>query len=191
MQKSKFPTQLKKRYKFLILGLLFCALSFTLYVFLFAQDKKIDGSVVVNGDTVEYSTQTKEFTASGNVEVNYQGSRLTCEKLTINTENKNAVAQGNARLEDAKGIIEGDSIKYNFDTKTGTINSAKFIASPYFGKSQKIDKISENEFISENGYFTTCSYDRPHYRMGSAQVDLIRGDKIRTKNDTIYLGVCL
>jgi lipopolysaccharide assembly outer membrane protein LptD (OstA) len=153
----------------------------------YAQEKK-EEPIIVNGDTVEYSTDAKEVTATGNVSVTYKGSKLTCQKLTVNTQTKDAEAEGNARLDDKKGVVEGTKIKYNFQTKTGTIIDSKFRANPYFGKADKTEKISDTEFMAKRGYFTSCNYDNPHYRIKSRRINVFPGDKIQTKDDIFYLG---
>jgi hypothetical protein len=143
---------------------------------------------VVNGDNVEYSTETQEVIAQGNVEIIYEGTRLTCKKLTVNTATKQGVAEGSARLEDERGIIEGEKITYDFGNKTGTIIDADFRANPYFGKARKIERLDESEFIARYGHITTCSFDRPHYRIASKQMGILPGDKIQTRHNTLYLG---
>jgi len=144
--------------------------------------------IVVNGDEVEYSTDNKEITARGKVEIIYKDSKLTCQKLTINTQTKEAVAEGLVVLDDQKGIIEGSKMTYNFDTKTGTIFDSHFRANPYFGKSEKVEKVSDAEFIAKKGFVTTCSFDKPHYRIGAKQVNMFPKDKIQTQGDTFFIG---
>jgi len=160
--------------------------------YLYAEDEIPNGinaqPIIVNGDNVEYSTETQEVTASGNVEITYKGSKLTCKKLTVNTQTKEGVAEGNARLEDESGIIEGDKIIYDFQTKAGTIIDAGFRSNPYFGRARKIERLGESEFVTRYGYLTTCSFDKPHYRIASKQMNVLPGDKIQTKHDTLYLG---
>ncbi|MBN2831200.1 MAG: LPS-assembly protein LptD [Candidatus Omnitrophica bacterium] len=159
---------------------------------IYAKDSSPKGLVsqpiVVNGDNVEYSTETQEVTAQGNVEIIYEGTKLTCKKLTVNTRTKQGVAEGNARLEDERGVIEGEKITYDFANKTGTIIDAGFRANPYFGKARKIERLDESEFIARYGYITTCSFDRPHYRIASKQMGVLPGDQIQTKNNILYLG---
>ena len=67
---------------------------------------RVPQSIVVNGDNVEYLTERQEVVAEGNVEIIYEGTKLTCRKLTVNTKTKQGVAEGNVRLEDEKGIVE-------------------------------------------------------------------------------------
>ncbi|MFA5156009.1 MAG: LPS assembly protein LptD [Candidatus Omnitrophota bacterium] len=144
--------------------------------------------VTVNGDNVEYSTDSKEVTASGNVSIIYKDTKLTCEHIKINTETKDAEATGNVRLEDKKGVIEGEKIKYNFQNKTGVITDASFRSSPYFGRAESMDKISDSEFIGHRSYVTTCSYDHPHYRLKSKKVDFFPGDKVAIKDVVFSFG---
>ena len=180
--------------KFKIQNLKFYILSFsfTFYILHFtfisyAQEGK-EEPIIVNGDIVEYSTTGREVTATGNVSVTNKGAKLTCHKLTVNTQTKDAEAEGNARLDDAKGVIEGKKILYNFQTKRGTIIDSEFRANPYFGKAEKVDKVSDSEFIAKRGYMTTCNYDNPHYRIKSKKMNIFPDDKIQTKDDIFYIG---
>lgn len=160
--------------------------------YLYAEDNISKGinsqPIIVNGDNVEYSTEAQEVTAQGNVEIIYAGSKLTCKKLTVNTQTKEGVAEGNARLEDESGIVEGDKIIYDFQTKTGTIIQAGFRSNPFFGKARKIERLNDSEFVARYGYITTCDYDKPHYRIVSKQTRVFSGDRIQTKDDIFYLG---
>ncbi|MCM8781090.1 MAG: LPS export ABC transporter periplasmic protein LptC [Candidatus Omnitrophica bacterium] len=157
------------------------------HLYVYAQ-KEEGWPVIVNGDTVEYSMDKKEVIASGNVEVTYKNTRLTCERLTVNTETKDAKAEGNVRLEEDRGIIEGKEIVYNFQTKTGLIIDSEFRASPYFGRAKEVKKLSEDEFVALDGYMSTCSYDKPHYRITSKKIDFFMDDKVLTRNVKVYAG---
>jgi len=153
-----------------------------------AEQQEVKAPVTVNGDNVEYSTDSKEVSASGNVSIVYNDTKLTCEKIKINTETKEAEASGHVRLEDKGSFIEGERIKYNFQNKTGVIVDANFRAYPYFGKAESLDRVSEKEFICNHAYITTCSYDHPHYRLKSRQVDFFPGDKIKIKGVVFNFG---
>jgi len=154
---------------------------------LYAADNK-ESPIIINGDNVEYSADNKEVIATGNIEVIYKGSKLTCNKLKVNMLSKEGLAEGNARLEDEKGVVTGERIVYDFTNKTGVIYNADFRANPYFGKSKKVEKVSDSEFVSKGGYFTTCSMDHPHYRLASKRIRMIPGDKVQSKQTTLYLG---
>jgi len=174
-----------KRIILLILSLFTIHYSlFTINVF--AQEN--EEPLIVNGDKLEISTDTKLVIATGNVDVNYKGAILTCDKLTVNMQTKDGEAEGNARLDDEGGVIEGTKIIYNFQTKVGTIIDSEFRSNPYFGKAEITERLGNNEFISRRGYATTCSYDNPHYRFKSRKINLFPGDKIKTRDDIFYIG---
>ncbi len=154
---------------------------------IFAEEIK-ESPIIINGDNVEYSTDNKEVIATGNIKVTYKGSKLTCKKLKVNMQTKEGVAEGNARLEDQKGVVTGEKIVYDFANKTGVIYSADFRANPYFGKAKKMEKVSDTEFMAKSGYFTTCSMDHPHYRFAAKKINMFPGDKMQAQRATLYLG---
>ncbi len=151
-----------------------------------AEDVK--SPITINGDHVEYSTDSSFVTAEGNVSIVMKGTKLSCDKLTINTITKDVEAFGHIRLEDEKGIIEGKSLKYNFVEKTGIIMDAYFRANPFFGRAEKLDKVNDEEFIASRTYVTTCSYDQPHFRLKSKKVKFYPGDKVEIKDTLMTVG---
>ncbi|MFH1248438.1 MAG: LPS export ABC transporter periplasmic protein LptC, partial [Candidatus Omnitrophota bacterium] len=114
--------------------------------------KELSKPIEVNGDLVEYSPDNKVVTAKGNVDVTYKGTKLSCEKLSVNTETKEALAEGKVLVEDEKGIIKGSKMSYNFNTKTGNITDAIFYSDPYFGKTKIMERVSEEELVGKEGY---------------------------------------
>lgn len=146
-----------------------------------------ESPMIINGDNVEYSADSKEVVATGNIEVIYKGAKLTCNRLKVNMQTKEGLAEGNARLDDAKGVVTGEKIIYDFANKTGIVYNADFRANPYFGKAKKVEKLSDSEFVSKSGYFTTCSLDRPHYRFASKKISMFPQDKMQAERTTLYL----
>ncbi|MDD2688560.1 MAG: hypothetical protein PHT41_00180 [Candidatus Omnitrophica bacterium] len=153
-----------------------------------AGEEEAKKPIEVTGDRLEYSTDAREVAAFGNVEVIYKGVKLTCQKLTLNMVTKDCLAEGNARLDEEAGVIEGEKISYNFTNKTGLMIDSQFRASPYFGRAEKVDKVSETEFITHRSYMTTCSLDRPHYRMKTRKINFFMGDRVELKDALFCLG---
>ncbi|RJO63961.1 MAG: LPS-assembly protein LptD [Candidatus Omnitrophota bacterium] len=153
-----------------------------------AKPSPVKKDIIVNGDIVEYSIETSEVSAKGNVSVIYGGATLACDSLTVNTVTKEAKAEGNVRIEDAQGIISGSKMLYNFQDKTGSILGSQFKSDPYFGKAATLKKVSEKEFMGESGYATTCSLNHPHYRIQSKRINVFPKDKVQTRHDTFFLG---
>ncbi len=144
--------------------------------------------ISINADTVEYSVNSKDVLATGNVEIIYKGAKLTCQKITLNTDTKEGLAEGDVRLDDVSGVIEADKMTYNFQTKAGVMTDAGFRANPYFGKVEKMKKNNEIEFVGFRTQMSTCSYDYPHYRIKSRKVNFLTGEKVAGKDNLFTVG---
>jgi len=177
----------RKYYPFNLLTFSLCW-GFVFWVSLVFAETAKDSPMIINGDNVEYSADSKEVVATGNIEVIYKGAKLTCNRLKVNMQSKEGVAEGNARIEDVKGVVTGEKIVYDFGNKTGIIYNADFRANPYFGKARKVEKLNDSSFVAKGGYFTTCSLDHPHYRFAAKKISMFPGDKVQTQATTFYLG---
>lgn len=152
---------------------------------------QIDAPVTVNGDTVEYSTEEKKVTATGNVLIVYKGTTLSCDRVSVDTVTKDAVAEGNVLIKDEKeGVMTGERVLYNFASKTGTVLNGDFMSDPYYGSAKEITRVSEAEFRAKKGHATTCGMDKPHYRVTSKRITIYPGDKIKSERDVVYIGKC-
>ncbi|MFH1198900.1 MAG: LptA/OstA family protein [Candidatus Omnitrophota bacterium] len=143
--------------------------------------------IEINGDKVEFVTDTKEIVATGNVIVFYKGTKITCQKMTVNNQTKEGVAEGDVRLEEKEGIIQGQRIEYNFGNQSGIIFDSDFRASPYFGRSKKLEKVSDDEMINHHGYITTCDFADPHWRLKSKKMKIYPGDKVQLYDSVFYV----
>ncbi|MCX5711938.1 MAG: hypothetical protein NTY47_02560, partial [Candidatus Omnitrophica bacterium] len=79
-------------------------------------------------------------------------------------------------------------ITYNFLTKTGVIYDAKFMSSPFFGKAERLDKVSADEFIARRTYVSTCSLDTPHYKLLTRKVNFFPGKKVNLTDVAMYVN---
>ena len=153
---------------------------------LFSQEKK--KPIIVDGDKVEFFAEDKQITAEGSVIITYQDTTLTCEKIKVNTQTKDAFAEGDVHLVTLDGEIRGEAIEYNFDKMVGKIVKGRMKAKPFFGEGEFIERINEKEFQIKRGFFTTCDLDKPHYRLQSKKIDMFPGDKVVARDIVVKLG---
>ncbi|MCM8792955.1 MAG: LPS assembly protein LptD [Candidatus Omnitrophica bacterium] len=150
----------------------------------FAQDK---GSVVVNGDRIEYFTEEKKIVGEGNVEINYQNMKLTCERIEFFTETKDAIAEGKVRLYQDETVFSGEKLYYNFETKKGEVRELGIERmGPWYGRGKKGEKVEEKKYIVKEGYVTTCDREKPHYRIKSKKIEVFLDDKV-VAYDVVFL----
>jgi lipopolysaccharide assembly outer membrane protein LptD (OstA) len=145
--------------------------------------------IVVNGDSVEYFQDKKKVVGTGNISIDYNTVKLTCDKVTVYLDTREAIAEGNVKVTQANGAyFTGDAINYNFDTQKGSVINGYVNAFPFFGKAKSVNKYSEEEFGLDNGYVTTCELEHPHYRVQSKQIKIYLEDRIVAKNIFFYVG---
>lgn len=153
---------------------------------LFSQEKK--EPIVVDGDKVEFFSESKEIVAEGNVIINYQGSILTCDKIKVNTLTKDALAEGKVHVVSKKGEISGDRVEYNFDKSEGKIINGDIKSDPFYGKGKIIERINANEFRVNKGYITTCNLAHPHYRFQAKRIEVFPEKKVIARNVILKVG---
>ncbi len=156
---------------------------------LFSQEtKEASDSIVCNGDRVEFFEDEKKIVGEGNVIIDYKEDKLTCDKIIIYTETKDAICEGNVRFYQDKSMFYGDRFSYNFTTKKGTILKAKARSIPVYGKGQTVDKVQARRFTIKRGYVTTCDYEKPHYRIQGREIEILLEDKIVIRKALVFVG---
>lgn len=164
-------------------------LFFTISSVLAEEEIKVKEPIVVNGDKVEYFHEQKKVTGSGNISIEYKGVILTCDKVTVYLDTREAIAEGNVKVTQKDGaVFTGEKVNYNFDKRTGSVIQGYLSARPFYGRAGEVAKVSEKQYNLEEGYVTTCDLDKPHYRIQSKQVKIYLEDKVVAKNIFFYVG---
>ncbi len=152
----------------------------------YAEEKE---PLVCNGDRVEYFQDEKKIMGEGNVSINYKDIRITCNKIEVFTETKDAVAYGDVKLYQDNTVFQGEKVYYNFNTKKGQVIDVRVEGmGPWFGRGESAEKFDEKRSRIKNGYITTCDQEKPHYRIKSNRIDVFFDDKIVARNVVFEVG---
>lgn len=144
--------------------------------------------VQVHGDTVEYFQEGQKVVGTGHVSIDYEDVRLTADKITVYMESKQAVAEGHVVLTQKGSIFKGEKAEYNFGTKVGNVAGMDAqIAPSYYGKAQRIERVSEDHYRMSQSTVTTCCGDSPFYKIQSQQVDIYPNDRIEIRNAVLFI----
>jgi lipopolysaccharide assembly outer membrane protein LptD (OstA) len=125
----------------------------------------------------------------GSGKVNYDKIELTASIISMNMDSSVVHATGRA---DTTGVVTGlpifmdggtpyesDRMSYNFKTKKGFINNVYTQQGDGFLMGGKAKKDSSNVFYSQDGMYTTCDAEHPHF-----YIKLTRA-KVRPKKDVV------
>ncbi len=139
--------------------------------------------ITVNGDTVEFKSEGREILAEGNVEIVYQGSKISCQRVRVFIDEKIAIAEGNVKLDKDTGEqLTGETIVYDFGEQTGVLINSAVAMQPYYGKTDLMEKVSDSKFVLENAELSTCDLPHPHYCLRVSEAEIVPGETLTAKD---------
>ncbi|MBI4436421.1 MAG: LPS assembly protein LptD [Candidatus Omnitrophica bacterium] len=144
--------------------------------------------IVVNGDEVEYFPDEKKVVGKGHISIDYQGSILTADAITVYLDTKDAEAEGEVVLTRGLDEFRGKHLRYNFDTKEGILTDARGKVLPWYFGGEKVERQGEDKFLVEGGYLTTCDLFPPHYSIRTKRIEIHSGNRIVARNVTFQTG---
>src|SRR3989338_7892727 len=144
--------------------------------------------IEVNGDQVEFFPKEKKIIGKGNVTIDYEGIKLTCDSITVYTETKDAQAEGNVVLTTPGAELKGEKINYNFGTRQGDILKARASLRGWYAFGDKIELFSDATYKIINGYITSCDLAKPHYKIVSKSVTIYPSNKVVARDVTVKVG---
>ncbi|MDP2910840.1 MAG: LptA/OstA family protein, partial [Candidatus Omnitrophota bacterium] len=145
--------------------------------------------IEVNGDQVEFFPKEKKVIGKGNVTIDYEGIKLTCDTITVYTETKDSVAEGNVVLATPGAELKGEKVNYNFGTKVGDILKARASSGGWYAFGDKIELLSDSAYKIINGYITSCNLPKPHYKIAAKSVTIYPfTNKVVAKDVTVKVG---
>lgn len=145
-------------------------------------------TIVVNGDEVEYFPDERKVVGKGNVSIDYKGSTLTADAVTVYLDTKDAVAEGEVVLTRGLDEFRGRKLRYNFETKQGVLTDALGKVLPWYFGGDHVERKGEDSFVVEGGYLTTCDLTPPHYAIRTKRIEIRLDDRIVAKNVTFRTG---
>jgi len=119
--------------------------------------------------------------AVGNVEITRGASRLLADRVELNRDTGQAVAQGKVVFYDGPDRLVGDRVDFNIKTGTGVVYNASAASAPYYRLSAaRMDRTGDSVYELHQGVFTTCEGDDPpwsfHFTSGTADLeDIVYG----------------
>jgi lipopolysaccharide transport LptD-like protein len=100
--------------------------------------------------------------AVGNVEITRGQSRLLADRVELNRDTGQAVAQGKVVFYDGPDRLVGERIDYNLKTGTGVVYNGSAVAAPYYHLSaERMDRIGDSVYEVRRGVFNAKTVAGP------------------------------
>ncbi len=99
-----------------------------------------------------------------------------------------AKTRGAPKLTEGATVYDGEVIVYNFKTKHGTVQLGTTEMDKGFYYGEKIKQVAPKTLFVENGRYTTCDAEIPHYYFESPKMKVIMGDQIFAAPVILYVA---
>jgi len=138
---------------------------------------------------VEFSDDGRMETAilSGNVKVVTEHAVITGTRAVFSVANGTVEVEEGVTVESDYGTFTAEKIIYNVHAGTGVLTGASFIIPPFYGKAKTITRTSDR-FIINDGYFTTCEKDPPHYSTRCEKITILPGKYVKGEKIRVVFG---
>jgi lipopolysaccharide assembly outer membrane protein LptD (OstA) len=167
-------------------------------------------------DSIVYSFHTRMMKMYGKGDVRHKQMRLKAEEIDVNWEVSVMYARGvidtvdttaeasgsplerkfapKARYRGSPIMIDGgeeyrgQELSYNFKTQRGKINIGDTELDQGYYHGEAIKKIEKDAFFVEDGRYTTCDANDPHYYFFSPKMKVIMQDKVVAEPVYLYIA---
>lgn len=151
------------------------------------QDAKYD-SVFYSADSIHYEFANEKIDFTGKTKLEFDGATLSSDTLSLDMKAQKAVARGKSFMEQGDHQMIGKDIYYDLKTRWGRIlgGASQFDLGYYYG--DEIRKVDEKTYDIDNGYYTTCDAEEPHFYIGAKQFRMYQDDKVVAKPVVFYVN---
>ena len=153
-------------------------------------------------DSIVYSLANKTMYLFGKGAIKYKELGLKAENIDVNWNTSILNAQGVPDTADTTGrkyrgipdlidggeTYHGSTIAYNFKTKKGKIDLGKTEIEKGLYTGEAIKKVDTDVLFVEDGKYTTCDLDHPHYYFASPTMKIIVKDKVVARPVYLYIA---
>ena len=150
----------------------------------------VDSIIYSSGtDSLLFYVNNKMMKVYGTAELRYKTTNLKSENISVNfatndieavgvPDSVNKKGKGYPVLTEGSEKYEGERMRYNFKSLKGfiTLAGTKSDGTAYSGI--KIKKMDKDTYFVQNGIYTTCDADTPHYCFYGAEMKVVQKEQI-------------
>ena len=126
--------------------------------------------------------------AFGEASVARGPAQLTGDSLLYDRDTRTVATFGASVLSENQTTTEGVDLKYDLDRQSGVLGAGVTRYEPWILEGADLSKIGESTFLVDEGYFTTCDLEDPHYTFRSDEIKLRRNDVIVASPVILYFS---
>jgi LPS-assembly protein len=137
----------------------------------------------------------KHHTAAGTngIFINYNGSILTADSVSVDQSTGWGIADGNVRIQQGDEIWVGDHMRYNFRTREMISENFRTGKSPVYMEGMGLhgniasNRTERSTYAATNGFITTDDVHSPEFKIRASRMIIIPNQKIEAWNAVLYV----
>lgn len=143
---------------------------------------------------VIYDMRTGTATGTNGIFINYNGSVLTADTVSVNQRSGEAEADGNVHIQQGDQIWVGQHMRYNFQTREIVAEQFRSGKAPVYmdGKGLHADigtnQLEHATYIATNGIITTDDVQKPAIKIRASRMRIIPDQELQAWNAVLYAG---
>jgi LPS-assembly protein len=144
----------------------------------------------LRADTFSYDERQDIYTASGNVILHAKDRVIFADHIRFDAATKEAIAEGDIRIEQDKDWLEGERAYLDLEKETGLVEFGRgFLADGNFHFSGAlVEKLGPQTYHVLDGTFTTCDGDEPSWHFRTTDLKVTVEGYGFAKQTRFYLG---
>ena len=156
----------------------------------FTSQEEQDSGYQLRADSFSYDKRQDIYTASGNVVLHAKDSVIFADHIRLDATSREAIAEGDIRIEKDKDWLEGERAYLNLEEETGLIEEGRgFLADGNFHFSGAlVEKLGPQTYNVRDGTFTTCDGDEPSWHFRTSDLNVTVEGYGFAKDTRFYLG---
>jgi len=136
---------------------------FFLFLTLLSSPSDSFNIVYYSGDRITFQIDSSLVEIYGKAEASYGNLHIWADTLLYNLEDKFLVGKSKVRFNDGNNDIKAERMTYDVDKKIGKAFKATTEIEMGWFYGEEIRYLEGKVLKINNGYFTTCELDPPHY----------------------------
>lgn len=125
-----------------------------------------------SGDKTRILRRENQVELEGHAAVHQPGESLSADYILLDLNERTLHARGNCVYVTAETVMQGEEMRFNLDTRTGTIVGGRVSNAAFTLTGERINKLGDRRFQTHRGEYTTCRDCPGAWSLRADDVDL-------------------
>jgi len=143
--------------------------------------------IIYTADSLDYLYDKGIIRLVGKAEATYGDLRILADTLEYHSKSDKVFAHGNPILHIEKQKITGEQMGYNLKEGKGVILNGRTKIEKGWFNGKFIRKVAPKVLNIENGKFTTCELNPPHYYFWAKELKVYMDDMVVCRPVVLYV----